>query len=162
MSAFYCHHCEAPLAAPAGACDTCHDAMLTVVDTARAYFATPWPSRLDVLRRAVLGYEARLRPSTPPPSAPPVSTPEGRQAIEDLFGHIPDPAAPAAPAAAPTPATAPIPITDAQVRALQSIGRTKGLTVDALEQLAQERYGVPLAGLDIERGSDLIKHVQRL
>lgn len=102
----------------------------------------------------------------------------GLTALEEL-GTLDDdePAAPAQRAPSPAPAAEPtravrggrgaesprgIAVTDAQLRAIRSIARSKGMTPQAVDEFAKRQFNAPLESLDIDEASHVIKELQRV
>lgn len=78
------------------------------------------------------------------------------------------PAAPAPKAPAPAPAKAGptgqrgIAITDEQGRAIKAIARSKGMSPEAADEFARRHFQVPVAELNIDEASYVIKELQRV
>ncbi len=105
----------------------------------------------------------------------------GLTALEEL-GSLDDeePASASGPAPAPRAASAPaepprtaretreargprgITVTDAQLRAIRSIARSKGMTPQAVEEFARRQFNAPLDSLNIDEASHVIKELQRV
>lgn len=55
-----------------------------------------------------------------------------------------------------------IAVTDAQLRAIRSIARSKGMTPQAVEEFARRQFNAPLESLNIDEASHVIKELQRV
>lgn len=55
-----------------------------------------------------------------------------------------------------------IKMTDAQLRAIRSIARSKGMTPQAIEEFARRQFNTPLESLNIDEASHVIKELQRV
>lgn len=55
-----------------------------------------------------------------------------------------------------------IKMTDAQLRAIRSIARSKGMTPQAIEEFARRQFNTPLESLNIDEASHIIKELQRI
>ncbi|HEX7127892.1 MAG TPA: hypothetical protein VF406_19215 [Thermodesulfobacteriota bacterium] len=55
-----------------------------------------------------------------------------------------------------------IAVTDAQLRAIRSIARSKGMTPQAVEDFARRQFNAPLESLNIDEASHIIKELQRV
>ncbi len=55
-----------------------------------------------------------------------------------------------------------IKMTDAQLRAIRSIARSKGMTPQAIEEVARRQFNTPLESLNIDEASHVIKELQRI
>ncbi len=55
-----------------------------------------------------------------------------------------------------------ITVTDAQLRAIRSIARSKGMTPQAVEEFARRQFNTPLDSLNIDEASHVIKELQRV
>ncbi len=55
-----------------------------------------------------------------------------------------------------------IKMTDAQLRAIRSIARSKGMTPQAIEEVARRQFNTPLESLNIDEASHVIKELQRV
>ncbi len=53
-------------------------------------------------------------------------------------------------------------MTDAQLRAIRSIARSKGMTPKAIEDFARRQFNTPLESLNIDEASHIIKELQRI
>jgi hypothetical protein len=53
-------------------------------------------------------------------------------------------------------------VTDAQLRAIRSIARSKGMTPQAVEEFARRQFNTPLESLNIDEASHIIKELQRI
>lgn len=68
---------------------------------------------------------------------------------------------PGAPHGVPTGSRG-IKVTDAQLRAIRSIARSKGMTPRAIEDFARRHFNTPLESLNIDEASHIIKELQRI
>ncbi len=66
-----------------------------------------------------------------------------------------------APSGAPTGSRG-IKMTDAQLRAIRSIARSKGMTPKAIDDFARRQFNTPLEALNIDEASHIIKELQRI
>lgn len=89
---------------------------------------------------------------------------EGASAPQASAPRAAAPAEPARPARSARGSDAPrgITVTDAQLRAIRSIARSKGMTPQAVEEFAKRQFNTTLEGLNIDEASHVIKELQRV
>jgi hypothetical protein len=92
------------------------------------------------------------RPAPQPPAPP---RPSAAPALAGVAGRAPE-----ARAADGNPRG--IGVTDAQLRAIRSIARSKGMTPQAVDEFARRQFNTPLESLNIDEASHVIKELQRI